>query len=339
MSRRHAARPMPRRATPSPRRSTKRSSSKPRPAPARRRSSSAASSRSSPSGRADVDEIVAVTFTEKAAGELKLRLARALDERARCRAPMATRARGSTTRCKRSRKRTSARFTASAPSCCASVRSRRASIRCSRCSPSRAARLFDEAFARWLQEQLARPARRRPPRAAPRRRFGGERRRRSTGCASAAWELAQWRDFTAPWTRPPFDRDAADRRSSWPSCTTFAALTARSRPRERSAASRHRAGPAAQRRDHAAAGIRRRRGADYDGWEARLVDLSRDRVARERNTAAAPGYATACRATACCGAVDALRGAARSVPDGRRRRSRRAAAAGAARRASTATRS
>ena len=32
-----------------------------------------------PTGRADVGEIVAVTFTEKAAGELKLRLREALD--------------------------------------------------------------------------------------------------------------------------------------------------------------------------------------------------------------------------------------------------------------------
>ena len=46
--------------------------------------------------------------------------------------------RTSPTRSSASRKRTSARFTASAPICCASGRSRRASIRCSRCSPSRA---------------------------------------------------------------------------------------------------------------------------------------------------------------------------------------------------------
>ena len=44
---------------------------------------------------------------------------------------------------------------------------------------------------------------------------------------------------------------------------------------------RHRAGAPAQRRDRAAAGVRRcrhRRLRDYDGWEAGLVDLSRDRV-------------------------------------------------------------
>ena len=102
--------------------------------------------------------IVAVTFTEKAAGELKLRLREALErERARC-ARTSTRGSGSTRRWRASRKRTSAPFTGSAPSCCASGRSKRASIRCSRVlTEAQAERLFDEAFGGWLQAQLTDP--------------------------------------------------------------------------------------------------------------------------------------------------------------------------------------
>ena len=59
--------------------STTRSSSRRRRAPARRRSSSNRIVRILATGRAEVDGIVAVTFTEKAAGELKLRLREALD--------------------------------------------------------------------------------------------------------------------------------------------------------------------------------------------------------------------------------------------------------------------
>ena len=87
-------------------------------------------------GRAEVGNIVAVTFTEKAAGELKLRLREALErERDAVRRRATVQASGSTRRWRGSKRRTSARSTGSAPSCCASVRSRRASIRCSPCSP------------------------------------------------------------------------------------------------------------------------------------------------------------------------------------------------------------
>ena len=65
---------------------------------------------------ARIEQIVAVTFTEKAAGELKLRLR---EELGAC-APDAQRrrdGRGSRTRSPISKRRTSARFTASAPTC------------------------------------------------------------------------------------------------------------------------------------------------------------------------------------------------------------------------------
>ncbi len=110
-------------------------------------------------GRAEVTEIVSVTFTEKAAGELKLRLREALEEsRSAAAAGSKERERLDEARFAGSKKRKSARSTASAPTCCANVRSRRASIRCLPCSPRRRPRrLYDAAFQTWFQEQLSNP--------------------------------------------------------------------------------------------------------------------------------------------------------------------------------------
>ena len=119
-------------------------------------------------------------------------------------------ARGSTRRSRGSRRRTSARSTASAPISCASGRSRRGSIRCSRSSPSRRRRGSSTrpstggCRSSWPTRPKAFAAR------SVGTAFGGEdgpidRLRK------AAWELAQWRDFTTAWTRPPFDRQRRDR--------------------------------------------------------------------------------------------------------------------------------
>ena len=162
-------------------------------------------------GRATMIEIVAVTFTEKAAGELKLRLRERLeDERAkarRCRG----RASGWRRRSRRSRKRTSTRSTASAPSCCASDRSkpRRSAVH-------RAHRAAGEPALRARVSRLAagRAAAIRPKACGG--RCGGRARPRSAaatttarsiGCATPAAPLAEWRDFPDAWRRPPFDRD------------------------------------------------------------------------------------------------------------------------------------
>ena len=140
-----------------------------------------------------------------------------------------------------------------------------------------AARLFDDAFGRWLQEQLADP----PEgvrRALRRTAFGGDdgpidRLR------NAAWELTGWRDFTGDWTRNPFDatHDIADTvdaaaRSRRPSRATRRRATIRCAPApSRCAGSATRS---ALQQDFGDAGER----PIYDGWEAGLVDLSRDRV-------------------------------------------------------------
>jgi len=82
-------------------------------------------------GRAEISQIVAVTFTEKAAGELKLRLREALEE-ARRKAAEVSVAQGFRPA---KDEPVAAPSTASAPISFASVPSKRASIRSSRCSP------------------------------------------------------------------------------------------------------------------------------------------------------------------------------------------------------------
>ena len=178
----------------------------------RRPSWSTASCACSRHGRATMIEIVAVTFTEKAAGELKLRLRERLEAR---RAPKPSTpwcGSGWTRRSRRSRKRTSTRSTASAPTCCASGRSRRASIRCSPSSPSRRRAACTNARSRaGCRTRSADPPEgvRRALRRTSAPSFGGGDadgpidRLRNAGRA-----LAEWRDFPAPWRRPPFDRDA-----------------------------------------------------------------------------------------------------------------------------------
>ena len=130
-------------------------------------------------GKREIDEIVAVTFTEKAAGELKLRIRTELEKarasrrrgwRMRSRRQHAPRARprSSTKPSRTWKKRTSPPSTASARTSCASVPSKPAWTPASRSSPSRSAeRLFDRAFREWFQQRARGSARGRPPRAPP----------------------------------------------------------------------------------------------------------------------------------------------------------------------------
>src|SRR5690606_22533059 len=74
-----------------------------------------------------------------------------------------------------------------------------------------AERLFDEAFSGWIQVKLADPPEgiRRALRRSVWAGFGKTARENGPidRLRRAAWELAQWRDFTGAWTRRPFDRD------------------------------------------------------------------------------------------------------------------------------------
>ena len=138
------------------------------------------------------------------------------------------------------------------------------------------ARLFDEAFGRWLQEQLANP----PEgirRALRRSTFSGDNGPVDR-LRSAAWELAQWRDFTTPWTREPFDRRSEMSRLIT-SLHEFADLTRN--PQSRNDPLHTGTEPARRLSDEISVhqgfgdGIAT---ALMDQWEAALVDLSRDRL-------------------------------------------------------------
>lgn len=245
------------------------------------------------SGRAHVDGLVAVTFTEKAAGELKLRLREALDaERAAAQSDGEREALNDALR-----KLEEAHVSTIHGFCAELLRERPVEARVdplfSVLTESQSARLFEQAFGGWIQDQL------RDPRAGVRRAlrrtvwqgFGSvqadtpiDRLRR------AAWDLAQWRDFDAGWTRRPFDRDARvddaiDR------LRDFAALSdqpsyARDPLFLDTAAARNLAAEIAFQDPPGARGDQR----DYDGWEARLVDLSRDRNFSKARHGRGPGY-------------------------------------------------
>jgi ATP-dependent exoDNAse (exonuclease V) beta subunit len=239
-------------------------------------------------GRAQVGEIVAVTFTEKAAGELKLRLRERLD-RARAAEASDSERRG---RLDEALKGLEEAHVSTIHGFCADLlRERPVEARVDPLfevlTESSSARMFDEAFDRWLQEQLANP----PEglrRALRRSAFGGEdgpidRLRR------AAWDLAQWRDFTTAWTRLPFDR----RREidlAIGEIHDFAALTRN----PASATDPLHTGTEPARRLSEEIELQRTSGEDEpdpDGWEAALVDLSRDRNFANAKTGRGASYA------------------------------------------------
>jgi ATP-dependent helicase/nuclease subunit A len=161
-------------------------------------------------GRAAVREIVAVTFTEKAAGELKLRLRQRLEEsRRQAGSPEVAR------RLDEAVQNLEEAHVSTIHGFCADLlRERPVEARVDPLfrvlTEGQASRIFNAAFDAWFQICLDAPSEgvrrslRRPSRAF---RPGDvdedgpmERLRR------AGFELTQWRDFRAPWTREPFDR-------------------------------------------------------------------------------------------------------------------------------------
>ena len=227
-------------------------------------------------GRAAVSEIVAVTFTEKAAGELKLRLRERLDsERTRAGNDRERRNRldHSLTSLEEAHVNTIHGF------CADLLRERPVEAGVDPLfevlTEQRAARLFDDAFGRWIQQQLVDP----PEgvrRALRRSSFSGEEGRVDR-LRGAAWELAQWRDFPAPWTRSPFSRNS-EIRSLIASLHETAELTRR--PGSTNDPLYAGTEPARRLSDEIA--LRETLGdptdRDVDECEAALVDLSRDRT-------------------------------------------------------------
>ncbi len=267
----------------------------------------------------EVRNIVAVTFTEKAAGELKLRLRQALDRARQAASPERgpSLSDGPSRRANLDRALTSleeAHVSTIHGFCAELLRERPVEARVDPLfrvlTEDQASRLFDEAFGGWIQLQLAGPgegvrrALRRSVFAgynpAPGAREDGpiDRLRR------AAWELAEWRDFTAPWTRRPFAREMEiDRLVE--ELHEFAALTehpsyAKDYLYLDTAPARH-LSQEIQVSQHAD------ERNDYDGWEARLVDLSRDRNFSKARHGRGPGYRQGVTRARVIEALDALR--------------------------------
>ena len=157
-------------------------------------------------GRGSVQTIAALTFTEKAAGELKLRLRAGLEEE-RERAPEGdarrTRLEDAMAHLEEARVSTIHGF------CNDLLHERPVEARVDPAfevfAEPEAEALYRRAFDGWLGEKLEDP----PEglrRALRRRSFDGDpvdRLRR------AGWQLVGWRDFRAAWQRRPFDRAAA----------------------------------------------------------------------------------------------------------------------------------
>ena len=167
-------------------------------------------------GAARVDEILAVTFTAKATGELKLRLREGL-ETAR-NAPAAD-AGGGDDRRRRNVEHAIAHLEEAQVStihgfCADLLRERpvEAGVDPRFEVLADPARVFGQAFDAWLQQTLADPPE--GVRRALHRRsaggFGGSaaQERPTERLRTAAASLAEWRDFQAPWRREPFERTA-----------------------------------------------------------------------------------------------------------------------------------
>ena len=254
-------------------------------------------------GAAAIDEIVAVTFTEKAAGELKLRVREALESR---RAAAADRMRA---RLETALGKLEEAYVNTIHGFCADLlRERPVEARVdplfSVLTEPQADRLYDRAFRAWLQEVL-----RDPPegvRRALRRSAGGAS---GPGAADgpldrlrdAGRSLAEIRDFPAPWRRPAFDR-IGRLQALIEQLHALASLSER----------------ASNRRDllHVDLdGVRRLSGQirleedfgnhDHDGWEARLVDLVRDRGLSRTRKGSGYKYGPAVTRTEVLGARDA----------------------------------
>ena len=151
-------------------------------------------------GKASVDQIIAVTFTEKAAGELKLRLRSEL-EKARAQSKESKR------RCLEAALThlEEARLSTIHALCADLLRERPVEAKIDPqfevMTEVQSQALYRQAFRLWFQRKLE---------DLPEgiRRF---LRRRSKDSATealfkAGWELADWRDFPTPWRRDPFAR-------------------------------------------------------------------------------------------------------------------------------------
>jgi ATP-dependent exoDNAse (exonuclease V) beta subunit len=157
-------------------------------------------------GRGTVQTIAALTFTEKAAGELKLRLRAGLEE---------ARERSADSSARRRRLEDGiahleeARLSTIHGFCNDLLHERPVEARVDPgfevLPEAEAEALYRRAFDGWLAEKLEAPSEG-LRRALRRRSFDDDPIER---LRTAGWRLTDWRDFRAPWQRRPFDREAA----------------------------------------------------------------------------------------------------------------------------------
>ncbi len=160
-------------------------------------------------GKAEIDGVVAVTFTRKAAGELKLRLRQGLDE-----ARSSTSEEGERRALEQALARLEEAHIGTIHSFCAEIlRERPVEARVDpafrELDEEESAALYDRAFRAWIERKLGEMPeglRRALSRLAHQRSADGssplERLR------DAGRSLMDWRDFRTPWRRAPFDRKA-----------------------------------------------------------------------------------------------------------------------------------
>jgi ATP-dependent exoDNAse (exonuclease V) beta subunit len=231
------------------------------------------------SGRARIEQIVAVTFTEKAAGELKLRIRQELETWRRNSDGVTVQARLTD-----AIQRLEEAHVSTIHGFCADLLRERPVEACidplfEVLTEQKAARCFNEAFDSWLNVALEQ----RPEgfrRALRRTVWSPDGRINDDGPTDrlrrAAWNLAEWRDFTAAWRRDPFDRDSRlkavldavmrfERMTATPTSLRdpLFADTAPIRDLARDLAS-------AKKFD----------AMDFDAWEARVADLAQHRDLR-----------------------------------------------------------
>jgi ATP-dependent exoDNAse (exonuclease V) beta subunit len=242
-------------------------------------------------GRAEVQNIAAVTFTEKAAGELKLRLREALDDARTDAGDEEAR-----TRLNKALQSLEEAAVSTIHGFCAELlRERPVEARVdplfSVLTDAQAERLFGEAFGAWIQEQLREPPEgvRRALRRSVWQGFGQSSREETPidRLRRAAWGLADWRDFHTAWARPAFDREARvlallDRLHAFANLTDHPSY-AKDFLYLDTAAARHLSTEIRGSADRSGGGA-------IDAWEARLVDLSRDRAFAKARHGRGPGY-------------------------------------------------
>src|SRR5271167_2246077 len=160
------------------------------------------------SGRARLRTIVGVTFTEKAAGELKLRLREEIDRACRDQTSFSASEQKHLTDALEDLEE--ARIGTIHSFCADLLRERPVEARVDpmfEVAPEDVAgEMFDTAFDRWFEQMLARPGE--GMRRLLRRRDLSSRTGPREIARHAALELMNWRDFDSPWQHSPFERDA-----------------------------------------------------------------------------------------------------------------------------------